>query len=370
MNERDVILVGPYPPPFGGISAHILRLAGGVRAHGLTVGVVNHFRTADSDPLILADLRRNPWRYWRVLRRVRAGVVHYHHARWSTLVATAWALRRVDAATVATVHGRELEPFLRSRLPGVAAVTRWSLRSFDALIAVSAEIEQSLQAAVGHSVSLIPAYLPAPDDPAVVSPAAQAFLDQGVNLLIAAYRLSVDGRGRTLYGLETAIDSFVSVAPARPDLRLAIFLAAPPASRRESRLLGSLLGQIAEPDVRRRIGVFSGEPLAPALCRAAIYLRPTLTDGDAVSVREAIAAGVPVLASDVVARPPGVNVIPLASRRWAEEIDRMLTHGGRPGAGSPAGGPPSQGDPLRQLLGIYDRLRPSPAAPAEAVLVA
>jgi len=39
-----------------------------------------------------------------------------------------------------------------------------------------------------------------------------------------------------------------------------------------------------------------------------IYLRPTSTDGDAVAIREALSLGTPVVASDIVSRPQGVNL--------------------------------------------------------------
>jgi glycosyltransferase involved in cell wall biosynthesis len=37
-----------------------------------------------------------------------------------------------------------------------------------------------------------------------------------------------------------------------------------------------------------------------------LFLRPTYVDGDSISVREALALGVPVVASNAAARPPGV----------------------------------------------------------------
>jgi glycosyltransferase involved in cell wall biosynthesis len=48
-----------------------------------------------------------------------------------------------------------------------------------------------------------------------------------------------------------------------------------------------------------------------ALClclmsKSDLFVRPTYQDGDAISVREAVAAGVPVVASNVGTRPPGV----------------------------------------------------------------
>lgn len=361
MNDLDVLLVGPYPPPFGGISAHVARLAEAAREHGLSVRVLNHFRTRDGDALVIGSLARNPWRYWHSLRSASARVVHYHHSRWSTLLAAALALRHSSAATVVTVHGRELEPFLCSRVPGVARLTRRALMVFDVLIAVSSEIEQSLSSL--GPVKLIPAFIPTHNDEASLSPATRAFLRDGTNVVVAAYRLSVDRRGRMIYGLETAIRSFAAVARARSDLRLAIFLASAPSSRRQSDRLRLLIEGVDDEDVRRRIGVFCGEPLAPALPLAALYLRPTLTDGDAVSIREAIAAGVPVLASDVVVRPPGVRTVPLDTSRWAEAVEQALARR------EPAPLTGAAADPLDELLAIYDELRHRPSQAATEMLV-
>ncbi len=363
MSEFDVVLVGPYPPPRGGVSAHVARVAKGARERGLRVAVVNHFRGDDPDPLVIAGLHGNPWRYWRVLRAVDGRIVHYHHSRWSTLLAAALALRRRSAATVVTVHGRELEPYLSSRFPGVPPLTRWALRRFDVLVAVSAEVARSLACVGDRRIVLIPAYIPSGDETATLSREAAAFMGMGTPLLTAAYRLSIDRHGQTLYGLETAIGAFTALAERRRDLRLAIFVASPPRSRHEGNLLRRLVAAAGEEDVRDRIAVFFGEPLAPALRHAAIYLRPTLTDGDAVSIREALVAGVPVLASDVVARPPGVRTVELSASAWAGEIERTLTRS----IDRPAPPPPAAADPLGQLIGIYDDLRPR-SAPRSAAL--
>lgn len=349
MTELDVLLVGPYPPPYGGVSAHVERLAQALWARGLNVRVMNHFGGPSRDPLLAGDLRRNPLRYWRALRVVDARVVHYHHSRWSTLMATAFALRHCTGSTVATVHGRSLEPYLRSPVPGIAQLTRMALRGFDVLIAVSVEIEQSLRD-VGPPVDVIPAYIPAEGHQAALSPETEAFLRDGTNLLVSAYRLTLDGQGRTIYGLETAIECFAQLAVDRPELRLAIFLASPPRSRRESDQLQSLLETIRDADVRRRIRVVSGEPLTPALAFAAVYLRPTLTDGDAVSVREAIAAEVPVLASDVAVRPAGVRTLGPEVSEWSEAILETLAQGER------VSGLVATGDPVDELISIYGRL--------------
>ncbi|MBV9000642.1 MAG: glycosyltransferase family 4 protein [Solirubrobacterales bacterium] len=361
MAEFDVLLVGPYPPPRGGISAHVQRLSRTILARGLTTAVINHFQTQTRDPLVVGELRRNPWRYWRALRSVQARVVHYHHSRWSTLLATAFALRRCSASTIVTVHGQELEPFLRSRIPGVAWVTRRALRAFDVLIAVSVEIEPSLRS-LGRPVKMIPAYLPDHDDQARLSEETEAFLRQGTNLVVAAHRLVADGRGRTIYGLETAIGSFASAAAIRPRLHLAIFVASGPRSRHEGERLWSLIKSVNDDDIRRRIGVFWGEPLTPAFPFTAIYLRPTLTDGDAVSIREALAAGIPVVASDVVRRPPGAVTVDSDISHWREAILQSLE------CRQPTAGAASDADPAEELMTIYEALGCAPRPLAQPAI--
>ena len=151
------------------------------------------------------------------------------------------------------------------------------------------------------------------------------------------------------------------MAADRPDVRLAIFLATPPRSRRESDRLHSLLENVDDEDVRRRIRVVLSEPLVPAFAFAEVYLRPTLTDGDAISVREAIAAGVPVLASDVVVRPAAVRTLALEVSDWSEAISQSLTRRNRVSTRVVTD------DPVAELMNIYDRLRPSASEAIERV---
>ncbi len=74
----------------------------------------------------------------------------------------------------------------------------------------------------------------------------------------------------------------------------------------ESRPVGQKLIQDSGLDEQMfAIGDVTHEACLAIIARSDLFVRPTLSDGDAISVREAIAMDTPVVASDVVARPEG-----------------------------------------------------------------
>ena len=64
--------------------------------------------------------------------------------------------------------------------------------------------------------------------------------------------------------------------------------------------------------------------VSAVLSRVGTFLRPTTWDGDSVIVREALAAGATVVASDTAPRPAGVVLAPLT----AEALAGAVLHGG------------------------------------------
>ena len=102
------------------------------------------------------------------------------------------------------------------------------------------------------------------------------------------------------------MEAFATLAQERDDLRLALFVARRPLRRRARRHLERLEKRLEAAGVRDRALVVFERPLLPALRANTVFVRPTRAEGDALSVREAQRAGVPVVASNVVPRPRGV----------------------------------------------------------------
>ncbi len=65
----------------------------------------------------------------------------------------------------------------------------------------------------------------------------------------------------------------------------------------------------------------------PVYKRVHAFLRLTSTDGDSISIREAIHFGCPVLASDVVPRPDGVKLYGYGNQDELNALLRGLKNG-------------------------------------------
>jgi glycosyltransferase involved in cell wall biosynthesis len=89
-----------------------------------------------------------------------------------------------------------------------------------------------------------------------------------------------------------------------------------------------------------------------AISQAHVMLRTTLYDGDAISVREALHLGTPVIATDNGMRPAGVRLIPKSDLpALVRAIDETLEH---PAPRTP----PESGDDsnLQAVLQVYEQL--------------
>ena len=309
--DLDILILGPVPPPLGGISVHVSRLVPLLKDAGLRVGVLNHFASKEV-PYVVGALKRNPLNYYRLPRKVSTHIVHYHHSSWLQLLAVALGRGRTPTRYIVTLHAGNIHehfPQLTSKVPLVARATLWALRRFDRVILVNPEIAPIIGGRLhGQRVEVMPAFLQSTDEEFRYDASLEGFLNSGRILVVAAHGVQFLRDGRDLYGLDTAVQAFADLARQRADLRLLVFIARRPSvyGLRARRHLMKLERRLEKAGIRDRALVVFGLPLAPAFRQNSIFVRPTRAEGDAVSVREAQHADVPVVASDVVTRPNGV----------------------------------------------------------------
>ena len=81
-----------------------------------------------------------------------------------------------------------------------------------------------------------------------------------------------------------------------------------------------------------------------------VFVRPTLADGDSVSVREAIALGRVVVASDVGTRPPEARLVPAGD---AAALANGLISAAQELGNKPAPAAATAADPFTFILSLY-----------------
>jgi glycosyltransferase involved in cell wall biosynthesis len=205
---------------------------------------------------------------------------------------------RGASGTVLTLHSGMVPEFLGGGAYR-RALARTSLRHYQRVVCVNLEIRDALAAlGVGaERLVVAPAYLPA-RRPQISLPARlRDWLGQHSPVLSTALFF------RPEYGLELLIVALRHLRRRYPRLGCLILGSGSPA---ETSTLEQQLTRDGMADWALLTGDVSHALCLELMSRSNLFVRPTLVDGDAISVREALALGIPVVASDVGTRPEGV----------------------------------------------------------------
>lgn len=329
-----VLLVGDYPPPHGGVAVHVQQLHGFLRERGADVRVLDIGKGGRPAPDVLPVRSATALARELLLAGGAGAVVHLHtsgnNAKAWAVVAAVGALRTPGAGPrFVTLHSGLLPGFLAGS-PARRAAARAALWPYAGVVAVSEAVAEAVRA-LGVPASRLhvqPAFLASQVRPGAAPARLAEVRARRSPLLVYAHHPS------PVYGRRALFAGLRLLAPRLPGLGLAVFGPGTrsPEFAADARAEGvdALLEDLGE--------LPHGEALA-LLAAADAFVRPTTADGDSISVREALALGVPCVASDAAARPPGTVTYPVGSEPGlAAAVERALA-GGRHAAGGPDAGP-------------------------------
>lgn len=348
MARAKVLLVGDYPPPYGGVSVQVwvlrrrLSAMPGVVCRVLDIGKARHERRAECIPV------RNPVDFIGKLlaHAAQQYVIHLHtngHNVKSWLVSIACAIAGMlnGRKTVVSIGSGQAPDFVRDAGGLLRALIRATLALMGGIICRN---EGARAAIIGlgirpAKIMILPGFYGLSGDEAGAVPGeVEEFLRSHSPVLAAM------GSSGPEYGIPLVVEAASHLRLRYPRLGLLLIgSAAVDASALDVALLvtGELPHDVAL-GVMRRIDVF---------------IRPTYFDGDASSVREGLALGVGVVASDTGFRPEGVILFRRGDAGdLAEKIGRALGSGVSPTAGSR----PVEGGSSEQLLDLYGRVAKRP----------
>jgi glycosyltransferase involved in cell wall biosynthesis len=322
MTERAgrLLLVSELPPPYGGLSVHTERLCAEARRRGWEVTVAT--------PPPHTEPRRARFRRLqlfavqaRFLARVATtpcDVLHDHVSTYSIGAAGGIAFA-LHVALVAILRlrrvpwiltcGNGLLPGLLERTPPWRrAVHRWLYAGVRAGIAKNEPILRAFDAlGIGGRSRVVGTFLPP-----VAQPAGRPLAAPIESFLAAHPRCVVTAgfRFEPLYHLEAVVRGVAAAraaAPAgAPEIGLVVL-----ASRAED-----AAGKAAYDAALSETGIAAhvlllrdADDALEVIARTRLLVRATDFDGDANTVKEAMMLGVPVLATDLPNRPPGIELV-------------------------------------------------------------
>jgi glycosyltransferase involved in cell wall biosynthesis len=243
----------------------------------------------------------------------RRGLHLFHITRlWrAVLMAPAFGLLR--GRTVLVLHSGSTRRQVESMRPALQTMLQQALHAYDEIWAVNDEIRDVLPERLQDRVTVV-----------IPFDATAAPIEGAVDRDPHAMALATNA-GLQHYNADLGIEVGRLVRAQWPDSTLTIL-----AYGNDGPELAKLRARIAaEPWVTMSFDVPPAE-VSAVLQRAGTFLRPTSWDGDSVLVREALASGARVVASDVSPRPRGVE---LARLDVAALADAVL-HGGSPSDGA------------------------------------
>lgn len=300
---KRILLVTPMPPGIGGISVSSQRLYDKLRRDGYDVDVYKlniDNPVLNNKPCIALRFFFIPF---NILFRKRYDIIHCHFNRpWRRLYLVMSQFLFKRAKLIFTLHG-DIKETLKSRLNIV------SLARADKIICVQMGDSQKAPLKFKHKCVDIPAFI----FPNVISErnipdnVLRFVKKDNIPLVIFNGAIDLSQKYYDLYGYEDTINIYKQLQRENIRCRL-LMLINNKIIQKEHKIFVEKLKRKVLDDSLVLFVENGGFELIPLFKYAKIYLRPTKTDGDSLSVREALAMNCNVIASDKAKRPKGTIV--------------------------------------------------------------
>jgi len=297
-----VLQMGAYPPPHGGVQTNVVAIRQHLLENDVPCDVINLTRHRESRAPGLHH-PTTPLQVVRLLRKLSYDIVHMHHGGELTprllalyAICSSWPRKK----TVLTCHsgGYGASSERAHRWSPAACV----FRRIDRIVAVNSQLA-SMFARMGVEQTRIRQILPF----AIRAPDPQRQLPSALSEFFARHNPRLVSVGSLLpeYDVPLQVNLMQHVLEQFPRAGLAVI-----GSGRLHTEISDMIRSRPYGDHILLCRDVEHEDTLCAIREADMLLRTTLYDGDAISIREALYLGTPVVASDNRMRPEGVHLFP------------------------------------------------------------
>ena len=295
-----IALVGPYPPPFGGISIHIQRLEESLIKSGIKCTVYDakdkHCRNINGErkKIILS----------KFCLLTKEKIIHFHSSGHNlNMLIKALFYLILGKKVVITYHSLREKNKVREQLSRRLINLISKLNAH--IIAVNSHIKDNF-VKIGinkKKIKVISAFIPFienKEEIAEIPKEVWTFIKRHSPIISANAFKIVFYNNEDLYGIDMCIKLCDSLKSKYP--KVGFIFCLPDIGDYD--YFNEMKQRIKEKGIESNF-LFQTKPcqLYPILMKSDVFVRPTNTDGDAISLREAFYFKKPSVASDVVPRP-------------------------------------------------------------------
>ncbi len=330
--KLKIALIGSYPPPYGGVSMHVQRLHLNLLKNNNQAHVFNMSSSVNGAENVLNMKQLSSWIRIAFLEK---DIFHIHTTGKNWIwVAFYYVLSKVKRSKlIISYHSLRYNYHDFSDLSRKALQTIFNNTSH--FIVTNSEIKKTLitLGANEKKISIIPAFLPP-----INSGSSKNKLPEEINRFIKihqpvisayAYTLkdaspNLHGMGTTdMYGVDLLVDICIILKRKYPGIGVVLCVT----RFNDEFALKSLRLKIHDNNISDNFLIYNKpiEGLYNLWLKSDIYVRPTLSDGDSVALREALLLETPSVASDAVLRPEGTVVFKSQDvNDFAEKVNDII----------------------------------------------
>jgi glycosyltransferase involved in cell wall biosynthesis len=298
----SILLVGSYPPPHGGQSVHIRNLGRYLATQGHDVRILNTGSNKEVREVGVTNIASARQLFSHLLAANDAELVHVHVSTaedYGKLVPVGVAAKLRRFPWVVTVHSGASAGRLRDLRGARRLASRALLAGARSIVCVNDALRDAIGEELGarfgrsKTSTIVPFSV---DFSASPLPAeVEGFFTEHSPVIACV------GLYEPTYGFCHAIRLLDDLRERHPRAGLVLI-----GDRQGDDGCRELIGALRLTEDVQLCGNLDHDGCLATLRRATLFLRPTRFDGDSLSVREALALGVPVVASETDFRPPGV----------------------------------------------------------------
>lgn len=294
-----ILQIGPISY-VGGVSIHIKRLMHLLR------GELNFLIIDDSPIDVCFDNYiniRNYKNFKKIIAQIRSSdIIHIHSGNWVIRIFALFLSIMYNKKNIVTLHSYRVSKFIN-------ILTSIFLIKSTIIIAVNDEIADRLSNKLKKKTIIREAFVPPTlTNEELPKDLKKVITKQNKKVLICANAFRIQKYlGGELYGLDQCIE--VAKIAKKNNLQIHIIFVIGTIRDKDLEFLQIFKSLISQNEIEDYITIYPKTISFVELIKSCnIVIRPTLTDGDALTIREALYFKKLVIASDIVNRPKGTVI--------------------------------------------------------------